>query len=108
MDIAAPMHRSPHARMAGANHRFEPTTSPPHPWHQRIGRLTLLWSAMLAITTSPGPAADLAQTFRTPPESSKPAVYWYWMFGNINTNSIGQELDLMRKLGIGQAFMADI
>ena len=35
-------------------------------------------------------AADLEETFTRPDDASKHSCYWYWMFGNIETNALAE------------------
>lgn len=51
---------------------------------------------------------DLAVSFAQPPEASRPSCYWYWMFGQIETNALAAELGLMQRIGLGEAFVGDI
>ena len=67
-----------------------------------------LFLALLLAPLAGLQAYDLEETFTRPDDASKPACYWYWMFGNIETNAIAKELDLMQRIGIGEAFVGDI
>lgn len=53
-------------------------------------------------------AADLERDFLNPPEATKPRCYWYWMDGNITTNGITKDLEAMRRVGIGEAYIGII
>ncbi len=53
-------------------------------------------------------AADLAKDFLAPPAATKPRCYWYWMDGNITTNGITKDLEAMRRVGIGEAYIGII
>ena len=44
---------------------------------------------------------DLPDDFRTPPESARPWVYWFWMNGNITREGITADLEAMHDVGIG-------
>ena len=52
--------------------------------------------------------ADLENSFITPPDATKPRCYWYWMDGNITTNGITKDLEAMRRVGIGEAYIGII
>lgn len=52
--------------------------------------------------------ADLEKDFITPPDATKPRCYWYWMDGNITTNGITKDLEAMRRVGIGEAYIGII
>jgi len=65
-----------------------------------LGCLTLLGTA--------AGAADLEKDFASPPDATKPRCYWYWMDGNITTNGITKDLEAMRHIGIGEAYIGII
>lgn len=50
----------------------------------------------------------LEKEFRTPPEYTRPAVYWYWMNDDISKKGITNDLEAMAKVGIGEAFIGNI
>lgn len=39
--------------------------------------------------------------FKTPPNESKPQVWWHWLNGHISSEAITKDLDSMKKAGIG-------
>ncbi len=39
--------------------------------------------------------------FMTPPESSKPRVWWHWMNGNVTKEGIRADLEWMKRVGFG-------
>ena len=47
-------------------------------------------------------------SFKTPPDSVKPWVYWYWIDDNISEKGITRDLEAMSALGIGEAFIGNI
>ncbi|MDR3228792.1 MAG: hypothetical protein LBT53_05205 [Puniceicoccales bacterium] len=49
------------------------------------------------------PAADLAETFRNPPDSAKVHTWWHWMDGNISKAGITADLEAMASAGVGGA-----
>ena len=68
----------------------------------------ILAALLLTPLVYPAVAGEIEESFARPGESSKPACYWYWMFGNVATNALAEELQLMRRTGIGEAFVGDI
>jgi hypothetical protein len=50
----------------------------------------------------------LEQGFKSPPDSIKPWVYWYWISGNVSKEGITKDLEAMSKVGIGEAFIGNI
>jgi hypothetical protein len=53
-------------------------------------------------------ADALADGFRSPPDSVKPWVYWYWLSNNISREGITKDLAAMARVGIGEAFIGSI
>lgn len=51
---------------------------------------------------------DLARDFKNPPESTKPRCYWYWFCGNISREGITRDLEAMKRVGIGEAYIGII
>jgi hypothetical protein len=52
--------------------------------------------------------ADLEKGFRTPPDSVKPSVYWYWLSDNISQEGVAKDIEAMAEVGIGRAFIGNI
>ncbi len=50
----------------------------------------------------------LSQGFLSPPDSVRPYVYWYWINDHISPSGIIKDLDAMKKVGIGGAFIGNI
>lgn len=76
----------------------------------------LLFNALLAIAslsansqniTNPT-VAGLKAGFINPPASAKPGVYWYFMDGNMNKESITKDLEAMKKSGIGNVIFLEV
>ncbi|MCH2114687.1 MAG: hypothetical protein MK171_07235 [Pirellulales bacterium] len=56
-----------------------------------------------------GSVADpLDSGFVSPPDSTKPWVYWYWMNGQVSKEGITKDLEAMSHVGIGEAFIGHI
>jgi alpha-L-rhamnosidase len=51
---------------------------------------------------------QLEENFRSPPESTKPWVYWYWVNDHISKEGITKDLEAMAEAGIGQALIGNI
>ena len=43
----------------------------------------------------------LAVSFKNPPETTRPWVYWYWIDENISREGITKDLEAMARVGIG-------
>ena len=49
-----------------------------------------------------------AATFRAPPESAKPWVYWFWLNGNITKEGMTADLEAMHRVGIGGVIIMEV
>jgi hypothetical protein len=47
------------------------------------------------------PAASLEASFRDPPQSARPRIWWHWMNGNVTKDGIAKDLAWMKRVGIG-------
>jgi hypothetical protein len=50
----------------------------------------------------------LRQGFVTPPDSARPGVYWYFMDGNISRKGMTDDLEAMKKAGIGSVIFLEV
>ena len=66
------------------------------------GFCALLWAAA-ALAANP-----LQQSFRTPPDSVRPWVYWFWLNGNLTKEGITADLEAMRRVGIGGVLIMEV
>jgi len=44
---------------------------------------------------------SFANNFKSPPNSSKPKLYWWWLNGDVDSLRLKEELQLMKNAGIG-------
>ena len=51
---------------------------------------------------------QLEQEFAHPPAHTKPRCYWYWMDGNVSKEGITHDLQAMKRVGIGEAYIGVI
>lgn len=51
---------------------------------------------------------NLKAGFVHPPNSAKPGVYWYFMDGNMSAKSITEDLEAMKKAGIGNLVFLEV
>lgn len=67
--------------------------------------LMLLPSSLsaMSLTSDVLTFSDLEKGFKTPPNASKPWVFWQWMNGNITKQGITLDLEAMYRMGIGGA-----
>jgi hypothetical protein len=73
-------------------------------------RRAYLLAASLALLTlrvaaRPG---DLEEVFRRPPEAARPWVFWYWMHASVSRAGITADLEAMKEVGIGGAYLMPI
>ncbi len=75
----------------------------------RLRLLALFLSALPLLAfgeSTPDPA--LAANFKTPPDSARPWVYWFWNNGNLNKEGITADLEAMKRVGIGGVLIMDV
>ena len=51
---------------------------------------------------------SLAKDFSNPPAATKPRCYWYWFDDHVSKEGITRDLEAMREVGIGGAFIGII
>lgn len=71
-------------------------------------KILVLFVFIYSISTGQDNADMLVKGFRTPPEDTKPWVYWYWVDENISKPGITKDLEAMARVGIGQALIGHI
>jgi len=52
--------------------------------------------------------STLIQGFVTPPDSTRPGVYWYFMDGNISRKGMTEDLESMKQAGIGSVIFLEV
>jgi hypothetical protein len=55
-----------------------------------------------------GARDDLAEQFRTPPDSARPGVYWYFMDGNLDREEMVKDLESMQEAGLGNLVFLEV
>lgn len=71
-------------------------------------RSLALLCLLVATPVHTAAADDLAASFSHPPAATKPRCYWYWMDGHISKEGITKDLEAMKRVGIGGAFIGVI
>ncbi len=51
---------------------------------------------------------NLEQSFRTPPDSVKPWVFWFWINGNISQEGITKDLEALKEIGINGVIWMEV
>lgn len=74
----------------------------------RIVSLTICFVGFLfcdniSAKDDPHSFTSIEQGFKTPPDSVRIAVYWYWMSDNISVKGVERDLEAMKKAGITRA-----
>ena len=54
------------------------------------------------------PVDIIEQAFLNPPASARPWVFWYWLHGAISKEGITADLEAMKEVGIGGAYLMPI
>ncbi|MEO5714245.1 MAG: glycosyl hydrolase [Luteolibacter sp.] len=69
-----------------------------------------LLTGAIALTAAVGSAAaqQLERDFKMPPDATKPRCYWYWLDGQVTKDGITKDLEAMRRVGIGEAYIGAI
>jgi hypothetical protein len=67
--------------------------------------LITIWAALMALNLN---AQDLDASFRTPPDSARPWVFWFWINGNISKEGITADLEAMKEVGIGGVLWMEV
>jgi hypothetical protein len=69
----------------------------------------LLLISLQSISQQKNNSIDLIEkNFLNPPESAKPWVFWYWMHGAVSKEGITADLEAMKEVGIGGAYLMPI
>ncbi len=72
-----------------------------------IGPLLIL-ATNLACSGTEKKSSALEEGFASPPKSTEPAVYWYWISDAISKEGITRDLEAMAKVGIGAAYIGNV
>lgn len=64
--------------------------------------------SFLLLLFSCTPKPNLAELFQSPPDETKPWVFWYWMKASASKEGITADLEAMAEAGIGGAYLMPI
>lgn len=70
--------------------------------------LLALLSSLTGSSQQKKPADIIEQTFLNPPASARPWVIWYWLHGAVSREGIKADLEAMKEVGIGGAYLMTI
>jgi len=68
----------------------------------------LLLLGSVAVFRAGEPVQELSKDFRTPPDSARPWVYWFWLNQNITREGITADLEAMKRTGIGGVLIMEV
>jgi hypothetical protein len=72
------------------------------PHKRMVLRIVMVLMSWCGGASWAAPAKDaLVEGFHTPPEASKPRVWWHWMGGNVTEEGVKLDLEWMKRIGIG-------
>ncbi len=74
----------------------------------RLALIVLATIALFSCLTPLWAAGELAAGFNTPPDWSRPWVYWFWLNGNITREGITLDLEAMARQGIGGVLIMEV
>ena len=70
-------------------------------------KLLLLCSALALCCACNNRWKSMEEGFRTPPDSIRTAVYWYWLDNYISKEGVIKDLEAMKRVGITRAFIGN-
>lgn len=73
-----------------------------------VSILVISSSAAHSAGVSPAASTELQAEFRDPPDSARPWVYWFWKNGNISREGITEDLEAMKRVGIGGVILMEV
>jgi hypothetical protein len=72
-----------------------------------IFSVALVGAVLCGITSSAEIPASLDAGWQNPPDEARLRAYWWWLNGNVTSNSITRDLEAMRAQGFGGALICD-
>jgi hypothetical protein len=70
--------------------------------------ICLLLISFMGFTQQPKSIDIIEKNFLNPPQSARPWVFWYWMHGAVSREGITADLEAMKEVGIGGAYLMTI
>ncbi|MDA3927158.1 MAG: glycosyl hydrolase [Kiritimatiellae bacterium] len=65
-------------------------------------------AAVAAFTLNISALNSLEKSFLTPPDATKPYMYWYWLNNNASARGITKDLKAMKEAGVGEVFIGHV
>ena len=63
---------------------------------------------LLFLSTFSFSQSSLFENFKNPPAEAKPWTFWYWMYGAVSKKGIKADLEAMKEIGLGGAYLMPI
>ena len=83
--------------------------SPKADLHTMLNLAAIVFMAVFTLQACAAQSEDvLMETFKNPPESSKPGVYWYFMDGNLSMEEMTRDLESMKEVGINHVIFLEV
>ncbi|MDD2599856.1 MAG: glycosyl hydrolase [Kiritimatiellae bacterium] len=70
--------------------------------------LYFLVAVIAALTLNTATANSLERSFLTPPDATKPYMYWYWLNNNASAEGVTHDLMAMKAAGVGEVFIGHV
>lgn len=75
--------------------------------------IVLCWHPAIAFATGNAVSqsasrSSLWNTFTNPPDEARPWTFWYWMHGAVSKAGIAADLEAMKEIGLGGAYLMTI
>jgi len=71
-------------------------------------KLCFVSALMAAVVLNAIAADNLERSFLTPPDATKPYMYWYWLNNNASAAGITKDLNAMKAAGVGEVFIGHV
>lgn len=71
-------------------------------------KYSLFFFLLTLISHTPPTTDHLKEEFQNPPETSKPAVYWYFMDGNLSKTEMTRDLESMKAVGVNNLIFLEV
>ena len=68
----------------------------------------LFWMVLLLTACQSAERMSLQEQFTSPSEQAKPWTFWYWMYGAVSPEGITADLESMKEVGLGGAYLMPI
>lgn len=71
-------------------------------------KIILVWCIFFVWGQVEARPADWKGAFQNPPEEAAPWIFWYWMYGAVSKEGITADLEAMKRIGLGGAYLMPI